>query len=175
MQTRIKQIRVNPFNLLNPCSFLTSPINYMDFTYFSAQKTNFMARKHPKALPYLFLSEMWERFGFYLMLGIFFLYMTDTQKGGMGLDRKEASDIFGTFIALVYLTPFIGGLLADRILGYRLSITIGGILMGLGYCGLGFAGNDCFLCFLAGDHALEMDFLNPIFPPCLEMFITTSI
>lgn len=103
-----------------------------------------MASKHPKALPYLFLSEMWERFGFYLMLGIFFLYMTDTQSGGMGLDRKEASDIFGTFIALVYLTPFIGGLLADRVLGYRLSITIGGILMGLGYCGLSLPGTSFF-------------------------------
>jgi len=103
-----------------------------------------MASKHPKALPYLFLSEMWERFGFYLMLGIFFLYMTDTQSGGMGLDRKEASDIFGTFIALVYLTPFIGGLLADRVLGYRLSITIGGILMGLGYCGLALPGTSFF-------------------------------
>ena len=66
--------------------------------------------------------------------------MTDTEKGGMAIDRKEASDIFGTFIALVFLTPFIGGLLADRVLGYRLSITIGGILMGLGYCGLAFPG-----------------------------------
>jgi proton-dependent oligopeptide transporter, POT family len=103
-----------------------------------------MTKKHPKALPYLFLSEMWERFGFYLMLGIFFLYMTDTQSGGMALDRKEASDIFGTFIALVYLTPFIGGLLADRILGYRLSITIGGIMMGLGYCGLALPGMTTF-------------------------------
>jgi proton-dependent oligopeptide transporter, POT family len=103
-----------------------------------------MNKKHPKALPYLFLSEMWERFGFYLMLGIFFLYMTDTQRGGMGLDRKEASDIFGTFIALVYLTPFVGGLLADRILGYRTSITIGGILMGIGYCGLALPGSTAF-------------------------------
>ncbi len=103
-----------------------------------------MIKKHPRALPYLFLSEMWERFGFYLMLGIFFLYMTDTQKGGMALDRKEASDIFGTFIALVYLTPFIGGLLADRVLGYRASITFGGILMGLGYCGLSLPGMTAF-------------------------------
>lgn len=103
-----------------------------------------MNKKHPKALPYLFLSEMWERFGFYLMLGIFFLYMTDTQRGGMGMDRKEASDIFGTFIALVYLTPFVGGLLADRVLGYRSSITIGGILMGVGYCGLALPGMTSF-------------------------------
>jgi proton-dependent oligopeptide transporter, POT family len=103
-----------------------------------------MARKHPRALPYLFLSEMWERFGFYLMLGIFFLYMTDTAKGGMALDRREAADIFGTYIALVYLTPFIGGLLADRVFGYRWSITIGGILMGIGYCGLALPGMTAF-------------------------------
>jgi len=103
-----------------------------------------MQRKHPKALAYLFLSEMWERFGFYLMLGIFFLYMTDTQRGGMALDRKEAADIFGTYIALVYLTPFIGGLLADRVFGLRLSITIGGILLGLGYCGLALPGMTAF-------------------------------
>ncbi len=103
-----------------------------------------MERKHPKALSYLFLSEMWERFGFYLMLGIFFLYMTDSERGGMALDRKEASDIFGTYIALVYLTPFIGGLLADRIMGYRFSITLGGILMGIGYCGLALPGNTFF-------------------------------
>lgn len=103
-----------------------------------------MAKKHPTALPYLFLSEMWERFGFYLMLGIFFLYMTDTQKGGLAMDRKQASDIFGTYIALVYLTPFIGGLLADRVLGYRVSIIAGGILMGVGYCGLALPGTTAF-------------------------------
>lgn len=103
-----------------------------------------MHRKHPKALVFLFLSEMWERFGFYLMLGIFFLYMQDTQRGGLGMDRSQASDIFGTYIALVYLTNFIGGLLADRVLGLRLSITIGGILLGLGYCGLALPGMTAF-------------------------------
>jgi POT family proton-dependent oligopeptide transporter len=88
--------------------------------------------KHPKALPYLFLSEMWERFGYYLMIGIFTLYLKDTERG-FGLNEAQASDLYGTFIALVFLTPFIGGLLADRVLGYRKSIIIGGLLMGLGY------------------------------------------
>jgi POT family proton-dependent oligopeptide transporter len=90
-------------------------------------------RNHPAALPFLFLTEMWERFGYYLMIGIFTLYMTDTQKGGLGFERGVSADIFGTFIALVYLTPFIGGLLADRLLGFRKSIIIGGLLMGVGY------------------------------------------
>ena len=87
--------------------------------------------KHPKALPFLFLSEMWERFGYYLMIGIFTLYLKDTERG-FGLNEAQASDLYGTFIALVFLTPFIGGLLADRILGYRKSIIIGGILMAIG-------------------------------------------
>lgn len=90
-------------------------------------------RQHPSGLPFLFFTEMWERFGYYLMIGIFVLYMTDAQHGGMALDRAVASDIFGTFIALVYLTPFIGGLLADKVLGYRRSIILGGVLMGIGY------------------------------------------
>ncbi|MDX5443545.1 MAG: peptide MFS transporter [Hymenobacteraceae bacterium] len=104
--------------------------------------------KHPKGLYYLFFSEMWERFGFYLMLGIFFLYMIDAQKGGLALSKEEASDIFGTFIALVYLTPFVGGLLADRVLGYRLAITIGGLLMGVGYCGLALPGQTALITSL---------------------------
>jgi POT family proton-dependent oligopeptide transporter len=104
--------------------------------------------KHPKGLPYLFFTEMWERFGYYLMLGIFFLYMTDTKTGGLMMDKKEASDIFGTFIALVFLTPFIGGLLADRVLGYRLSIVIGGVMMGLGYMGLAIPGDLAFYASL---------------------------
>lgn len=89
--------------------------------------------KHPKALPYLFFSEMWERFGYYLMIGIFTFYLKDTVDG-FGMTEAEASDLYGTFIAFVFLTPFIGGLLADRVLGYRNAITIGGILMGIGYC-----------------------------------------
>jgi POT family proton-dependent oligopeptide transporter len=90
-------------------------------------------RKHPKALPFLFFSEMWERFGYYLMIGIFTLYLKDTADG-FSMTEAEASDLYGTFIALVFLTPFVGGLLADRVFGYRKSIIFGGIMMGIGYC-----------------------------------------
>lgn len=90
--------------------------------------------KYPNGLFFLVFTEFWERFGYYLMIGIFFLYMTDTTSGGLGWDNGDASDVFGTFIALAYLTPFMGGLLADLKLGYRFSITLGGILMGIGYC-----------------------------------------
>lgn len=92
-----------------------------------------MWKKHPKALPFLFFSEMWERFGYYLMIGIFTLYLKDV-KQGYAMTEAESADLYGTFIALVFLTPFIGGLLADRYLGYRKSIIMGGLMMGLGYC-----------------------------------------
>ncbi|NAW50738.1 MFS transporter [Elizabethkingia argentiflava] len=98
-----------------------------------------MKSKHPKGLFYLFFTEMWERFGYYLILGIFILYMIDPSgpKGGLSLSDKMADDIFGTYIALTYLTPFIGGFLADRVLGYFKSIYLGGVLMAIGYIGLG--------------------------------------
>jgi POT family proton-dependent oligopeptide transporter len=111
--------------------------------------TETITAKHPKGLYYLFFTEMWERFGYYLMLGIFFLYMTDTKAGGLALEKKEASDIFGTYIALVFITPFIGGLLADRVLGYRVAISLGGILMGLGYMCLAIPGETTFFIALA--------------------------
>ncbi|HEX8516901.1 MAG TPA: peptide MFS transporter [Bacteroidia bacterium] len=91
--------------------------------------------KHPKGLPFLFFAEMWERFGYYLMIGIFVLFLQDDVKnGGYGMSLTESFDIYGTFIALVFLTPFLGGLLADRKFGYRTSITVGGLMMGAGYC-----------------------------------------
>ncbi len=87
--------------------------------------------KHPKGLYVLFFTEMWERFGYYLMVGILLLFLTNAD--GRGLPRAMGTDVVGTFIALVYLTPFIGGLLADRYLGYIKSIFIGGALMAAGY------------------------------------------
>jgi POT family proton-dependent oligopeptide transporter len=89
---------------------------------------------HPKGLWFMFGTEMWERFGYYLMLGIFSLYMIDGwNNGGMGFSDGTKSDIYGTYLGLVYLTPFIGGLLADRLLGYRRSIILGGLMMAAGY------------------------------------------
>jgi proton-dependent oligopeptide transporter, POT family len=104
---------------------------------------------HPKGLWFLFGTEMWERFGYYLMLGIFSLYMLDGwNNGGMGFSPSKKSDIYGTYLGLVYLTPFIGGLLADRILGYRRSIVIGGLMMASGYFLLSVHSNTTFFIAL---------------------------
>jgi POT family proton-dependent oligopeptide transporter len=113
--------------------------------------------KHPRGLYVLFFTEMWERFGYYLIIGILLLYLTDTTgNGGFGMDNKMAIDIVGTYVALVYLTPFIGGLVADRYLGYLKSIFFGGTLMAIGYFLLSIPGNStllyiALLCVIVGN------------------------
>jgi proton-dependent oligopeptide transporter, POT family len=94
--------------------------------------------RHPKGLYVLFFTEMWERFSFYLMIGIFYLYLVDSQTGGMGWDGKKAAGVVGTYLALVYFTPFLGGIIADRLLGYRITVVLGGLSMGLGHVLLAF-------------------------------------
>ena len=88
---------------------------------------------HPKGLYLLFFTEMWERFSYYGMRAILILYLTKKlMEGGLGMDEKDATLLYGYFTGFVYFTPLIGGWLADRYLGKRLAVTIGGITMMLG-------------------------------------------
>lgn len=88
---------------------------------------------HPPALYLLFFTEMWERFSYYGMRGILILYLTKQWvEGGLAIDEKDASLIYGFFTGFVYFTPLIGGWLADNFIGQRKAITIGGITMMLG-------------------------------------------
>jgi POT family proton-dependent oligopeptide transporter len=97
--------------------------------------------RHPRALYVLFLTEMWERFAYYLLAGILFLYLTDSKTGGKGMQESNAAETTGTFLALIWLPLFIGGMIADRYLGYIKSVFIGGTLLALGYLGLVLPGN----------------------------------
>ena len=83
---------------------------------------------HPKGLYVLFVTEMWERFSYYGMRAIFTLYMTKA----LLFDKAFGSDIYGSYTGLVYLTPLLGGYMADRYWGNRKSIIIGGFLMAIG-------------------------------------------
>ncbi|MDD4489866.1 MAG: peptide MFS transporter [Paludibacter sp.] len=88
---------------------------------------------HPKGLYLLFLTEMWERFSYYGMRGILILYLTKTYlEGGLNINAQSASLIYGFFTGFVYFTPLIGGWIADKWIGQRHAITIGGITMMLG-------------------------------------------
>lgn len=88
---------------------------------------------HPKGLYLLFFTEMWERFSYYGMRAILILYLTKKfTEGGLGMDPAQASLLYGYFTGLVYFTPLIGGWLADKYLGKRHAVTIGGLTMMLG-------------------------------------------
>jgi POT family proton-dependent oligopeptide transporter len=92
---------------------------------------------HPKQLARLFSIEMWERFGFYGMRALLVLYLTKH----FLLADHEANGIVGGYLSLVYLTPVVGGLLADRYLGSKRSVKFGAIVMAIGYFLLCFGGD----------------------------------
>ncbi len=85
---------------------------------------------HPTGLYTLFFAEMWERFSYYGMRALLIFYMI---KGFLGYGDQQAYSVYGAYTALVYMTPFIGGLLADKILGKRIAVIIGGLLMASGH------------------------------------------
>jgi POT family proton-dependent oligopeptide transporter len=85
---------------------------------------------HPSGLYTLFFAEMWERFSYYGMRALLIFYML---KGFLGYGDTQAYTVYGAYTALVYMTPFIGGLLADKFLGKRLAVVIGGLLMAAGH------------------------------------------
>lgn len=99
----------------------------------SSQKTWF---GHPAQLARLFTTEMWERFGFYGMRALLTLYLTQHFLFG----DRQATGLYGGFTALVYLTPLIGGYLADQFLGSKRAVKFGAILMAFGYLTLCFGG-----------------------------------
>jgi POT family proton-dependent oligopeptide transporter len=83
---------------------------------------------HPKGLAVLFATEMWERFNYYGMRAILVLFLTKA----LLVDKAFASNLYGSYTSLVYLTPLLGGYIADRYWGNQRSIIIGGLLMALG-------------------------------------------
>lgn len=87
-----------------------------------------IGKGHPKGLYLLFVTEMWERFSYYGMRGLFILFMIKA----LMFDKAYASEIYGSYTGLVYLTPLLGGYIADRYWGNRRSIFWGGVLMALG-------------------------------------------
>ena len=94
------------------------------------------SKSHPKGLYVLFVTEMWERFSYYGMRALFVLFMAKA----MLFDKAFASQIYGSYTGLVYLTPLLGGYMADRYWGNRKSIIIGGVLMAIGQLFMFFAG-----------------------------------
>jgi POT family proton-dependent oligopeptide transporter len=96
-----------------------------------------LQKGHPKGLYVLFATEMWERFNYYGMRAILVLFMTKA----LLFDKVFASNLYGSYTSLIYLTPLIGGYIADRYWGNRRSIIVGGIVMAIGEFILFFCGS----------------------------------
>ncbi len=106
---------------------MSNALNQPTTQQVSEQKTLF---GHPTGLYMLFFAEMWERFSYYGMRALLVLYII---KGFLGRSDSEAYAIYGAYTALVYATPFIGGMIADKLLGARRAVILGGLLMAAGH------------------------------------------
>ena len=94
---------------------------------------------HPSGLFVLFFTEMWERFSYYGMralLVIFLIEGTTSDNPGWAWEREEALSLLGTYALMVYLTPIVGGYIADKIIGYRIAVVIGALLMTVGHASM---------------------------------------
>ena len=108
-------------------------------------ESNRTSNRHPPVLAYLLFTETWERFSFYGMKALLVFYLT---KGFLFSDQA-AYAIYGSYTALVYATPVIGGLLADRLLGFRKAVLLGGVLMALGHFAMAVQNKQVFYGALA--------------------------
>lgn len=103
---------------------------------------------HPSGLFVLFFTEMWERFSYYGMRALLVLFLTSSIMGdnpGWGWPREHALALYGSYTAMAYLTPILGGFLADRFFGYRWAVIIGATLMTLGHASMAIETDKMFL------------------------------
>jgi POT family proton-dependent oligopeptide transporter len=110
-------------------------------------KTNVLG--HPAGLFVLFFTEMWERFSYYGMRALLVLFLTASLlEEGWGWPREHALALYGTYTSLVYLTPILGGYLADKFLGYRNAVVLGAVIMTLGHASMALEGEAGFMLYL---------------------------
>ena len=92
---------------------------------------------HPSGLFVLFFTEMWERFSYYGMRALLVLFLTSALlDGGWAWSREEALGLYGTYTMLVYFSPILGGLIADKFMGYRNAVALGALIMTLGHASM---------------------------------------
>src|SRR3954463_7404555 len=111
---------------------------------------------HPRQLARLFTTEMWERFGYYGMRALLTLYLT---KHFLFSDQ-QVTGLYGGYTALVYLTPLVGGLLADQFLGSKRAVKFGAIIMAVGYFTLCFGGDTAKPYATIGGQRYEVQVTN---------------
>jgi POT family proton-dependent oligopeptide transporter len=129
-----------------------------DTTNGTDQPSDFLG--HPRGLYVLFFTEMWERFSYYGMRALLMLYLTKHFLFG----DREAGLIYGSYGSLVYAMPVLGGLIADRYLGYRKAVAFGAVLLVCGHFGMAFEGQAAVEKMVDGRMVIQRDpFYEQIF------------
>jgi len=101
---------------------------------------------HPSGLFVLFFTEMWERFSYYGMRALLVVFLTSSySKGGWEWSRENALAVYGSYTSIAYLTPILGGYLADKFLGYRWAVIIGAFIMTLGHISMALEFDHAFM------------------------------
>ncbi len=109
----------------------------MEFKFGGSETNQKTVLGHPSGLFVLFFTEMWERFSYYGMRALVVLVLVSAVlDGGWGWERSEALLLYGWYTGLVYITPIFGGLIADKIMGYRKAVILGALLMTLGHASM---------------------------------------
>ena len=119
---------------------------------------------HPSGLFVLFFTEMWERFSYYGMRALLVLFLTSSIMGdnpGWGWPRENALAIYGSYTSLAYLTPILGGYIADRIIGYRWAVVVGAVLMTLGHLSMAIEIDAVFMYIGLGLLVIGNGFFKP--------------
>lgn len=114
----------------------------MEFKFGGSEYNQRTVLGHPSGLFVLFFTEMWERFSYYGMRALLVLFLTASlmDEGGWGWPREDALVLYGWYTGLVYITPIFGGLIADKIMGYRNAVVWGALLMTLGHASMALEG-----------------------------------
>lgn len=112
----------------------------MEFIYGGSKTNQKTVLGHPSGLFVLFFTEMWERFSFYgmrvLLVNFLTMAITGVDNPGWGWSAEQAGALFGTYAGLLYLTPLIGGIIADKFTGYKWAVVIGAAIMTLGHAAM---------------------------------------
>jgi len=110
----------------------------MEFKFGGSETNQKTVLGHPSGLFVLFFTEMWERFSYYGMRALLVLFLVSSilDEGGWGWERADALVLYAWYTGLVYITPIFGGLIADKITGYRKAVVIGAFLMTLGHASM---------------------------------------
>ena len=110
----------------------------MEFKFGGSETNQKTILGHPSGLFVLFFTEMWERFSYYGMRALLVLFLTAAilDDSGWDWERAEALVLYGWYTGLVYITPIFGGLIADKLMGYRKAVVAGALLMTLGHASM---------------------------------------